>query len=369
MRSENALGTVGDVRTNVSHDARRRRLAPVPFWERQWPAIVIFAVCTGLATVAMAAGSGPLPIAVVLLGFAAYLVASRLPRRLSVPAVLAAAAALGAALLYAAVAAKSVPLAARVVEGFLPLAAAWFVGDAVAARRRYLAGLAEQAERERAAEAERARRQVREERVRIARELHDVVAHALAVVTVQAGVGRRLMAGRPEEASSALESIEAIGRTAQEELRVVLGLLREEGTGAEELSPAPRLADLKELAETVRASGRLVELRMRGTDRQLSPALELSVYRVVQEALTNVVKHAPGARATVDVAVSGKGVRIEVVDDGTRAGRPEGPGVVPGHGIVGMSERIGAFGGSLTAGPCRGGGFRVLAEVPVKGAP
>ena len=149
---------------------------------------------------------------------------------------------------------------------------------------------------------------------------------------------------------------------------MVLGLLREEGTGAEELSPVPRLADLKELAETVRASGTLVELRMRGTDRQLSPALELSVYRVVQEALTNVVKHAPGARATVDVAVSGKDVRIEVVDDGTRPGG-RGPGVVPGHGIVGMRERIGAFGGSLTAGPCRGGGFRVLAEVPVKGAP
>ena len=213
----------------------------------------------------------------------------------------------------------------------MPLAAAWFVGDAVAARRRYLAGLAEQAERERAAEAERAARQVREERVRIARELHDVVAHALAVVTVQAGVGKRLMARRPEEASSALESIELIGRTAQEELRVVLGLLREEGIGAAALSPAPRLADLKELAETVRASGTPVELRMPDIDRQLSPALELSVYRVVQEALTNVVKHAPGAHARrSDVAVSGQDIRIEVVDDGNPAGRPEGPGVHAG---------------------------------------
>ena len=208
---------------------------------------------------------------------------------------------------------------ADAVEGFSPLAAGWFVGDSVAARRRYLAGLAEQAERERAAEAERARQQVREERVRIARELHDVVAHTLAVITVQAGVGRRLMARRPEEASTALESIETIGRTAQDELRVVLGLLRDEEVGAAALAPAPRLVDLKELAETVRASGTPVELRMSGTDRQLSPALELSIYRVVQEALTNVVKHAPGARG------DGRPGRLGRAASASRSPTTEGP--------------------------------------------
>jgi signal transduction histidine kinase len=160
------------VRTAVSHEAQRWRLAPAVLWERQWPAIVILAACAGLEGVQI------------------------------------------------------------------------------------LEGLAEQAERERAAEAERARQELREERVRIARELHDVVAHALAVITVQAGVGRRLMVRRPEEAGSALASIETIGRTAQAELRVVLGLLREEGIGATELSPLPRLADLAELAETVQASRR-----------------------------------------------------------------------------------------------------------------
>jgi signal transduction histidine kinase len=355
------------VRTVVSQETERSRLASA-FAERRWPALVVLAVCAGLTSVAMAFGTAPLP-AVVLLGLAAYFVASRLPRRLSIPAVAAAAALPGAALLYAAFATTRVPLAAEAVESFLPLATAWFVGDAVAARRRYLAGLAEQAERERAAEAERADQDVREERVRIARELHDVVAHALAVVTVQAGVGRRLMAKRPEEARSALESIELIGRTAQEELRVVVGLLREEGIGAAALSPAPRLADLTELAETVRASGTPVELRMAGIDRQLSPALELSIYRVVQEALTNVVKHAPSARATVGVAFCGQDVRIEVVNDGNPAGRPEGGGVMPGHGIVGMRERIGAFGGSLTAGPRPGGGFGVFAQVPFEKAP
>ena len=266
---------------------------------------------------------------------------------------------------------------AGAVVGFLPLAAGWFIGDSVAARRRYMAGLAEQAERERAAEAERARQEVREERVRIARELHDVVAHTLTVITVQAGVGRRLMAKRPEEAGAALESIEMIGRTAQDELRVVLGLLRDEEAGAAALTPAPRLADLKELADTVRASGTPVELRTSGTDRQLSQALELTLYRVVQEALTNVVRHAPQARATVDVTVSAAQVRLEVTDDGGPAGQAgdakggaaagqERPGIPgPGHGIVGMRERIGAFGGWLVAEPL-GGGFRVLAEVPIE---
>ena len=209
--------------------------------------------------------------------------------------------------------------------------------------------------------------------MRIARELHDVVAHTLAVMTVQAGVGRRLAAKHPEEASSALESIETIGRTAQDELRVVLGLLRDEEAGAAVLAPAPRLADLSELVENVRASGTPVELRMSGTDQRLSPALELSIYRVVQEALTNVVKHAPGACAAVDLTVSAKDVRIEVADDGGPPAGSDGSDGRPalgstGHGIVGMRERIGAFGGWLVAEPLAGDGFRVLAEVPVEGA-
>jgi signal transduction histidine kinase len=319
---------------------------------------------------AMAGGMAPLALC-AMLGIASYLAASRLRRRVSIPAVAASAAALGGVLAYAAVTVRGAP-AADAVEGFLPLAAGWFIGDSVAARRRYVAGLAEQAERERAAEAERARQQVREERVRIARELHDVVAHTLAVMTVQAGVGRRLMAKRPHEAGAALESIEQIGRTAQDELRVVLGLLRDEHAAAA-LVPAPRLADLKELADTVRASGTPVELRTSGADRQLSPALELTLYRVVQEALTNVVRHAPQARATVDLSICIARVRLEVADDGGTAQRAAAgqdrrdlPG--PGHGIIGMRERIGAFGGWLVAEPLAAG-FRVLAEIPIEGAP
>ena len=340
---------------------------------RRWP-LTLLAAATVAKVLLMTRGIGSLPFAIIL-GCASYFAASRLPRRVSITAAAASAAALGGALVYVTFAVRNTSPAAEAIEALLPLAAAWFIGDSVAARRRYQAGLAEQAERERAAEAELARQQVREERVRIARELHDVVAHTLAVITVQAGVGRRLMGRRPEEASTALESIETIGRTAQEELRVVLGLLRDEETRTAALAPAPGLVDVKELIETVRAAGTSVDLQLSGTDRRLSPALELSVYRVVQEALTNVVKHAPGAHATVALVVSAHQVRLGVTDDGGPAGHPAGndspraaPARGPGHGIVGMRERIGAFGGWLVAEPTADRGFRVIAEVPIEGA-
>ena len=360
-------GTVIAVEGARPHQGSPERLATVS--SRRWLAVLAVAMAASVLLVTSA--KGPLVIA-VLPGVAMYLVASRVRRRLSIWAGAIAAVAQGAALLHAAVGSGGGPAAAEPIEAFLPLAAAWFVGDAVAARRRYQAGLAAQAERERAAESERARQQVREERVRIARELHDVVAHTLAVMTVQAGVGRRLMTNRPAEAGSALESIEKIGRTAQEELGVVLGLLRDEAPGPAELSPLPRLVDLKELAETVRASGTPVELQVTGTDRQLSLAVELSIYRVVQEALTNVVKHAPGAGATVEVAVSPAGIRMEIADNGPPhglAGASDGGRAAAGHGIVGMRERVGAFGGWLTAGPRPAGGFRVLAEIPIEEGP
>jgi signal transduction histidine kinase len=333
---------------------------------RRWPLPGTVAVA-GVTSWLMATGTVSLPFG-LLLGLAVYLAASRLPRRRSIQLAVAVAVIIGAGLLWAVVEVEFVPVGIEAVAGLAPLVAGWFVGDSTAARRRYLAGLAEQAERERASAVERAAQQGKEERVRIAREMHDVVAHTLAVMTVQAGVGRRLMAKRPEAASAALESIETIGRTAQDELRVVLGLLRDEETRAAALAPAPKLVELKELAEHVRASGTPVELRMSGTGRPLSPALELSIYRVVQEALTNVVRHAPGARATVHVAVSDTEIRLEVVDDGGAAGPAAIPEGQAGHGIVGMRERIGAFGGWLAAGPLVDRGFRVTAEIPVEGA-
>jgi signal transduction histidine kinase len=329
---------------------------------RRWP-LPVLGVVTVMAGLVTAVGSTSLPCG-ILLGLAMYFSALVLPRSRSIALGLAVAAALGATLLYSAFAATDAQVAAEAVVDFVPMTGAWFIADSVAARRRYLAGLTAQAERERTA-------QVREERVRIAREMHDVVAHALAVITVQAGVGRRLAGKRPEEARSALESIETIGRTAQDELRVVLGLLRDGEAGTAEtapLAPAPRLVDVKDLVDTIRASGIPVELRMDGTDRQLSPSLELSIYRVMQEALTNVVKHAPGARVTAEIAVSTSSVRLGVRDDGgLGGGEALRTGTGTGHGIVGMRERIGAFGGWLVAGPTTIGGFQVIAEVPVEG--
>jgi signal transduction histidine kinase len=325
---------------------------------RRWP-LAVLGMVTVAAGMVTASGSPSLQFG-ILLGLAVYFTAVELPRRRSIALTLAVAAALGAAVVYSASAVMRAQLPAEVIENFVPLAGAWFIADSVAARRRYEAGLAAQAERERAAG-------IREERVRIAREMHDVIAHTLAVMTVQAGVGRRLAGKRPQEAAAALESIETVGRMAQDELRVVLGLLRDGEGGAAPLAPAPRLVDVKTLADTVRAAGLPVELRLEGIGRQLPPSLELSVYRVVQEALTNVVKHAPGARAVVELTVSAGKVRLDVRDDGGPGGDAPRAGLGAGHGIAGMRERIGAFGGWLAAGPAAGGGFRVTAEVPVEG--
>jgi signal transduction histidine kinase len=326
---------------------------------RRW-ALPVLGVVTVAAGVVLATGHTWLLFG-VLPGLALYFAALRLSRPQSIALAVAVAAALAAALAYSVFAVGIAQPAAKATEIFVPLAGAWFIADSVAARRRYQAGLAAQVERARAAE-------VREERVRIAREMHDVVAHALAVITVQAGVGRCLAGQRPEEASAALGSIETISRTAQDELRVVLGLLRDQEGGAEPLAPAPRLSDINDLADTVRAAGLPVQLRIEGADRRLSPSLELSIYRVVQEALTNVVKHAPGAQAVCELTVSARKVRLEVRDDGGAGGGALRAGWGAGHGITGMRERIGAFGGWLVAGPVAGGGFQVTAEIPVEGA-
>ena len=325
---------------------------------RRWP-LPVLAVVTATAGTVTATGHVSLPVG-ILLGVALYVAVLGLPRPKSIALAVAVAAALGATLLYSALTAGTGQAAAIAI--FVPLAGAWCIADSVAARRRYQAGLAAQAAREQAAD-------VREERVRIAREMHDVVAHALAVITVQAGVGRCLAGQRPEDASHALGSIETISRGAQDELRVMLGLLRDGAAETAPLAPAPRIIDVKGLADTVRAAGIRLDLRMEGTDHRLSPSLELSVYRVMQEALTNVVKHAPDAQAVAELIVSARTVRLEVRDDGgPGGGQPRPAGLDTGHGIIGMRERIGAFGGWLVAGPAVGGGFQVTAEVPIEGA-
>jgi len=255
------------------------------------------------------------------------------------------------------------------VHSLVAAGAIWFVADSVRERRRYLAGLAEQAVQRRQAEAEANRQAVREERVRIARELHDVVAHSLGVVTVQAGVGRRIGASAPAEALRALRAVEVTGRGALEELRRILGLLRDDETPQPSLAPAPGIADLDELAEVVRAAGTPVSLTVTGDVTELPPAAALTVYRIIQEALTNVVKHADGAAAEVRVAAGPAGVRIAVSNEGRARAAGAAAALAGRHGIVGMRERAAVFGGTLDAAPAAGGGFQVTAFLPVHGQP
>jgi signal transduction histidine kinase len=340
---------------------------------RRWP-LPVLAVVTAAVSVLSATGHSPLTLD-LMIGATAYTVAVQLDRQQSVPAFAVTVALLGGALA-AAIARGDVGndgLHSLVVAG-----AAWFIGDSVRARRRYVAGLMAQAAERQRVEAGKHQQAVRSQRVRIAREVHDVVAHTLTVMTVQAGVGRRLMAQRPGDARRTLEAIETTGRVAQDELRLVLGLLRDEDCARAELTPAPRLADLSELIEAVRAAGTPVDFQVSGPAVELSPAMELSVFRIIQEALTNVVKHAGGARATIGLALSYRGVRIEVTDDGGAAasrsrrsagthaaGRGGGPAGSP-HGILGMHERVTAFGGSLVAEHRPGTGFAVVAWLPLQ---
>jgi signal transduction histidine kinase len=237
----------------------------------------------------------------------------------------------------------------------------WALGLAVYRQRSYVEAVRTQAAQEVRAQTELAARSAAEERLRIARELHDVVAHAMSVITVQAGVARYIDTGMPERASAALEAIESTGRQALRDMRQLLGVLRADGERAAS-SPAPALSDLDELVEGMRAAGTRVDLRVGGDVRLLPEGLELSAYRIVQEALTNVVKHAATDHARVLLRYQPEELAIEIVDDGAGA-RAGASG--SGHGLVGMRERAALHGGSLEAGPLPVRGYRVAARLPI----
>lgn len=208
-----------------------------------------------------------------------------------------------------------------------------------------------------------------EERLRIARDLHDVVAHHIALVNVQAGVAAHVMDKRPDQAKEALAHVREASRSALNELRATVGLLRQSGDPTAPTEPAPGLAVLDQLVATVRQAGLPVEVACAAKeDPPLPAAVDLAAYRVIQEALTNVRKHAgPGAKAEVSVVRVGATAEVMVLDNGRgTADRSGGDDVVGGgHGLLGMRERVTALGGTLTAGPRYGGGFRVHAILPV----
>lgn len=239
----------------------------------------------------------------------------------------------------------------------------WLAGENSRARRTYALDLAARAaDRER----ERARRLAIEERARIARELHDVVAHAMSVISVRSGVARRIGDRRPEEATEALGIIETISRRSLGELRRLVAVLRQsEEPNTEQFGPAPGLADLPELISQIGAAGVGVEVHVEGQARQLPPTEDLSAYRIAQEALTNVVRHSAAATATLSLRYRQGIVEIECIDTGRylRA-RPATHPSNGGHGIVGMRERVALFGGEFSAAPTAEG-FRVLARLPI----
>ncbi|MCX5523590.1 sensor histidine kinase [Streptomyces bobili] len=238
-------------------------------------------------------------------------------------------------------------------------------GDAVRSRRAVVRAIRERAERAERTREEEARRRVAEERLRIARDLHDVVAHHIALVNVQAGVAAHVMDKRPDQAKEALAHVREASRSALNELRATVGLLRQSGDPEAPTEPAPGLDRLDELAGTFRNAGIQVEVARADHGTQLPAAVGLAAYRVIQEALTNVQKHAgPDAKAEVSVVRVGPNVEVTVLDDGAGDAPVSREG--GGHGLLGMRERVTALRGTLTTGPRYGGGYRVHAILPVK---
>ncbi|GIG19632.1 two-component sensor histidine kinase [Cellulomonas chitinilytica] len=243
----------------------------------------------------------------------------------------------------------------------LLLVLAWTIGWGVRSRRAYLgeirARAAHDLEREREQQAALA---VAAERARLTREVHDVVAHGLAVIVMQAQGGAAAFARRPADTLAALDTIVATGRGSLADIRHVLSV---SGQDDDATAPVPGIAQLPRLAEQVRQAGTPVELQVTGVPRTLPTSIDASSYRIVQEALTNVMKHAgPGAHAEVVVSYEGDGLTIDARDDGAGPAPSDGTG---GHGLRGMRERVALLGGELTAGPGPAGGYLVHARLPL----
>jgi signal transduction histidine kinase len=244
--------------------------------------------------------------------------------------------------------------AADIAVGYFVGITSWVAGDVVRTQRERTALV--MAHRDEAAQ-----RAAAEERVRISRDLHDVVAHHVSVIAVQAEAAQEVLASRPDQAEAAMATVAETARSALTELRRVMGFLRSDAVTA----PQPDLAALDALAESVRRAGLPVRVHRAQPVTEVDPVVGLTTYRVVQEALTNVLRHAPGATgADVDLCFEGDTLLVTVSDDGPPTSAAEANGS-SGLGLVGMRERVGSLGGSLDAGPCPGGGFKVQARLPL----
>ena len=338
-------------------------LAALPL-RRRWPVPALaaaFVLTLGYALLNYPGGPVWAPL---IITFGTVLVAGR-----RVVAYLCLAAGYGAFLwLVKAVTGRSYPSAGEAIglAAWLLLLAA--LAELIRNRRAY-----QQASRQRHLEAQRSReeqvrRQASEVRLGVARELHDVLAHSISLINVQAGVALELMEQRPEQARSALAAIKQASKDALVEVQAMLGTLRADGEHVPR-SPAPRLADLAGLVRRADAAGLTVQMHVTGEPVPLPAGVDLAAYRIVQEALTNVVRHAGARIATVRLDYRPGELCVQVDDDGHRS--PDGPGkpteMAGGSGIAGMRERASALGGDLTTSPRPGGGFRVRARLPMDG--
>jgi signal transduction histidine kinase len=258
---------------------------------------------------------------------------------------------------------NGVAILATYIESELGVGLAWLAGWNLRRRRARWAELQARAERLEREQEEQARRAVTEERLRIARELHDVIAHSMSVIAVQSGVGHHVIDTQPAEARQALAAIEATSRSALTEMRRLLGVLRQEGEPRGSLTPAPGLGDLSLLLRQVQDAGLKVWVSVDGEREAVPPGIDLSAYRIVQEALTNVIKHAATPEARVTISYRPGSLTVEVASQGPGAPGKGDDG--SGHGLIGMRERVAVFGGEFAAGPGADGGFRVRARFPV----
>ncbi|MFH8339181.1 sensor histidine kinase [Streptomyces sp. AM6-12] len=333
--------------------------------------MLLLALATGLAQLVLDVETGVADFALLVIAYTVATMGARWASRLALAASFCAAAM--AQLRWPAQHSSFAGQLAIVAFQTVPFALAWVLGDSMRTRRAYFAQLEERAarlEKEREAQSKVA---VAAERARIARELHDVVAHNVSVMVVQADGAAYVLDAAPDQARKALETISSTGRQALAEMRRLLGVLRTgEHQESGEYVPQPDVEQIDELIEQCRSSGLPVDFRVEGTPRPLPSGVELTAYRIVQEALTNTRKHGgPNAGASVRLVYFDDGLGLLVEDDGKGAPQElyeEGGADGRGHGLIGMRERVGMVGGTLDAGPRPGGGFRISALLPLKPA-
>ncbi len=337
-------------------------LTPLPLVVRR-----IFPIAVLVATLVMTLAHAVLAIDDLSSGLpvliSVFTVAESYPRRRSIPlAVLT-----GLAFLALMVWRGAIPVGlGAVIQTELAVLAAWTLGTWARERQAYIGTVEERAASAERTREERARRAVVEERERIAREMHDVVTHHVSVIVIQAGAAERALDRHPADARGAIEAIASTARQALGDMRTMLGVLGPveiTASAGEAPEPMPGLDRLGELLESVRAAGLTVELSVTGERRPLDPGVELAAYRIIQEALTNTLKHARGARSKVTVRYGDHDLELRVTDEGG-AGERELAGPGQGRGLIGMRERVAMYGGDFDAGPSAKG-FEVTARLPI----